>query len=154
MAKDQIFLTKEGLKKLQGEYEHLATIKRKEIAERIRTAREMGDVSENAEYNAAREEQGFVEGRIAELEEILGGAEVADEEKTDGAVKVGSRVGVVIDGEEDTYTIVGSVEAAPEYNKISYESPVGKALLGKKVGDEVEVKLPDATLCYKVREVK
>lgn len=153
MSEEKVYLTKEGLAKLQKEYQHLTTVRRKEIAERIQAARELGDLSENAEYQAARDEQGFVEGRIVELEEILKGAEVIEKGESDGIIRVGSSVTVEIEGEEDVFTIVGSAEAEPEYGKISNESPVGKALLRKKSGDKVEVSLPNATLRYKIKKV-
>jgi transcription elongation factor GreA len=139
MEKDKVFLTREGLGKLKKEYEHLVNVKRKEVAVRIGKAREYGDISENSEYDTAREEQSFVEGRVLELEDILRNCQVIDPGKKSEAVQVGSKVCVEVDGEEDEFVIVSSVEADPMQGKISNESPVGKALLGAKVGDVVTI---------------
>lgn len=150
----QVYVTQDGLEKLRVEYEDLTKNKRKEIAERIASARELeasDDVS--AEYEAAREEQSFIEGRIIELEEILKNATVIDHKNGAKIVEVGSTVTVSIDGEHETYTIVGSVEAEPGSGKISHESPVGQALLGLKVGDEVSVATPTTTLKYKIKKI-
>jgi transcription elongation factor GreA len=137
MEKDKIFLTKQGLEKLKKEYEDLTKVRRKEVTKRIARAREFGDISENSEYDSAREEQSFIEGRIIELEEILRNAKVITQTENPNVIQVGSRVRVQVNNEEDEFVIVSSVEADPMQGKISDQSPVGKALLGAKVGDIV-----------------
>lgn len=149
---EKIYITAEGLEKLKQELDHLRNVKRKEVTERIAKAREYGDISENSEYDTARDEQSFTEGRILEIESLLKRSEII-EEKHIGIVQIGSTVTVEIDGEKDTYHIVGTMEAEPESGKISHESPVGKALLGLKVGDEVDVTTPYATLHYRIKAI-
>lgn len=153
MAERDVFLTYEGLKKLEKELEQLKTVKRREIADRIKQALTFGDISENSEYDQAKNEQGQLEERIAKLEMILRNARLIDDEdiSTD-VVSIGSKV-VVKDleyDEEMEYTIVGSAEADPYQGKISNESPVGKALLGKKKDDIVEVHVPDGLIKYQI----
>lgn len=147
-------LTKEGLDKLQFELEHLRTDKRKEVAERIKTAKEYGDLSENAEYQEAKEEQSFVEGRILELESIIKSSVVADQGKTKDVVSIGSKIIVEKEGQKLEFTIVGSTEAEPANGRISIESPLGEAFVGAKVNQEVEVQLPLGKTVYKVLEIK
>jgi len=152
---NKVFVTVEGLKKFKKEHTELTEVKRPFVADRIKKAREQGDISENAEYDAAREEQAFVEGRIQELEEILRDVEVVREDtKSNGFVVVGSRVRVHMDGCEEEYHIVGAVEADPKNKKISHESPLGTALLGKKVGDVVEYNAPVGKLKFHILEIK
>lgn len=155
MAK-QILLTDEGLKKLEDELEELKTVKRKEISEKIKVALSFGDLSENSEYDEAKNEQAFVEARIAQVEAMLKNAKVLDEsELTTDAVNVGSIV-TVYDREfeeEITYNIVGSTEADPEQGRISDESPIGKALISHKVGDVVEVEVPAGILVFEIRNI-
>lgn len=139
MEKVNTFLTKEGFEKLKKEYEHLTNVRRREVTKRIVKAREYGDISENSEYDTAKEEQSFVEGRILELEDILRNAKVIDKKEKSDEVQIGSTVRVNVDGEEDEFVIVSSVEADPMKGKISDESPVGRALIGAKVGDIVTV---------------
>ena len=144
MQKD-VILTPEGLEKLKQEIEYLSTDKRREVAERIKEAREFGDISENSEYDDAKNEQAMLEARIATLEDKLRSASVIDaSELSSDVVRVGSQV-VVKDsaGKSATYTIVGSTEADPSANRLSNESPVGKALVGRKKGDAVTVQLPN-----------
>jgi transcription elongation factor GreA len=144
MQKD-VILTPEGLEKLKQEIEYLSTDKRREVAERIKEAREFGDISENSEYDDAKNEQAMLEARIATLEDKLRSASVinASELKAD-VVRVGSQVQVKDDnGKSATYTIVGSTEADPSENRLSNESPVGKALVGRKKGDTAKVTLPN-----------
>ena len=152
---DKVLLTKEGLDKLKTEYDELVNVKRKEVTEKIARAREFGDLSENSEYDTAREEQSFIEGRIMELEEILSHARVIEAVSASGGseVGIGSRVKVHIDGEDDEFVIVSSVEANPMEGKISVESPVGKALLGAKVGDVITVS-STIKATYKVLDIK
>ncbi|WP_040213805.1 transcription elongation factor GreA [Clostridium polynesiense] len=150
-------MTYEGVKKLEDELEFLKTVKRKEITEKIKVALGYGDLSENSEYDEAKNEQAFTEGRIIQLENMLKNAEVVDESdiSTD-VVSIGSIVKVKdfeLD-EEDEYTIVGSAEADPMENKISNESPVGKALMRKKVGDIVEVSVPGGTNKFEILEIR
>src|SRR6478672_11419943 len=151
MQKD-VILTPEGLEKLKQEIEYLSTTKRREVAERIKEAREFGDISENSEYDDAKNEQAMLEARIATLEDKLRSASVIDaKELSADVVRVGSQVHVKDDkGKELAYTIVGSTEANPSENKLSNESPVGKALLGHKKGETVTVQLPSG----KARELK
>ena len=152
MQKD-VILTPEGLEKLKAEIEYLSTEKRREVAERIKEAREFGDISENSEYDDAKNEQAMLEARIASLEDKLRSASVIDaSELSADVVRVGSLVTVEDQGARRTleYTIVGSTEANPSQNRLSNESPVGKALLGHKAGDAVSVQLPSG----KVRELK
>mgnify|MGYP001214634060 CR=1 FL=1 len=151
MQKD-VILTPEGLEKLKQEIEYLSTIKRREVAERIKEAREFGDISENSEYDDAKNEQAMLESRIAALEEKLRSASVIDaSELSPDVVRVGSNVHVTDEkGKKLQYTIVGSTEADPSANKLSNESPVGKALVGRKKGDAVIVHLPNG----KQRELK
>ena len=149
------FLTKEGFQKLQEELDHLRKVKRQEVADRLHEAMEGGELIENAEYEAAKNEQAFVEGRIQELEMLLATARVIEEDKKKKAdnVQVGSTVTIKEDGlEEETYTIVGAAEANPREGKISNESPMGKAILNHRAGDEVQVETPDGA--YTVRIVK
>lgn len=136
--KVKTLLTAEGLEKLKKEYDLLVNTKRKEVTQRIAKAREYGDISENSEYDTARDEQSFIEGRIMELNEILKEAKVVEHKQSD-QVDIGSRVIVEANGEQDEFEIVSSVEANPFEGRISNESPVGKALLGTKVGDSVTV---------------
>ena len=143
MQKD-VILTEEGLQNLKEELEHLQGAKRREVAERIKEAREFGDISENSEYDDAKNEQAMLEARIAQLEERLRGARVLDpgELGTD-MVRVGSKVDVTDDkNKKQSFVIVGATEASPP-ERLSNESPVGKALMGHKKGDEVEVALPN-----------
>ena len=144
MQKD-VILTPEGLERLKQEIEYLSTEKRREVAERIKEAREFGDISENAEYEFAKNEQAMLEARIASLEDKLRSASVIDaKELSADLVRVGSLVNVKDEGSGKSmqYTIVGSTEANPSENKLSNESPVGKALLGKKRGEIVSVPVP------------
>jgi transcription elongation factor GreA len=139
-----VLLTPEGLDKLKLEIEHLSTTRRREVAERIKEARDFGDISENSEYDDAKNEQAMLEARIATLEDKLRSASVIDaKELSPDVVRVGSQVHVKDDkGKSLSYTIVGSTEADPSANRLSNESPVGKALVGRKKGDNVTVILP------------
>lgn len=149
------FLTKEGFDKLQDELEYLRKTKRQEVADRLHEAMEGGELIENAEYEAAKNEQAFVEGRIQELEILLATARVIEEDKKKkgDTIQVGSTVTIQEDGlEEETYTIVGAAEANPRDGKISNESPMGKAILTHRVGDDVQVETPNGS--YTIRIVK
>ena len=153
----QFIMTYEGVKKLEEELEYLKTVKRKEITEKIKVALGYGDLSENSEYDEAKNDQAFTEGRILQLENMLKNAEVVDESEipTD-TVSVGSIVKVKdYDFDEEVeYTIVGSAEADPMNFRISNESPVGKGLIGKKVGDVVEVNVPDGVSKFEVLDIR
>lgn len=148
-----IQLTKEGLEKLKVELKELLEAKRPEVAKRIQTARENGDISENAEYDSARLEQSTVESRIGELEEIIRNAKVSDVKIDKDVVGLGAKVTVHIDGDEDTFHLVGAPEANPSEKKISHESPLGIALLGKKVGEKVGVDAPVGKLTYTIKRI-
>ncbi len=157
MEKDlEIIVTKEGFAKLKAEHEVLVGQKRKEVAEKIKSARELGDISENSEYDSARDEQAMVEGRIGELEDILKRVVVKGESGHRGRnqVSIGSRVRIHLEGEDMEYEIVGATEADPLANKISHESPLGQALIGRKVGDRIVVEAPVGDLTYTIIEVK
>ncbi|MBM7615995.1 transcription elongation factor GreA [Alkaliphilus hydrothermalis] len=153
----EVVLTVNGLKKIEDELEQLKTVRRKEVAERIKQAIAFGDISENSEYDEAKNEQAQMEERILKLESMLKKARVIDEDDiTLDVVSVGVTVQVkdLEFDEEVEYTIVGSAEADPYELKISNESPVGRSLLGKKVGDIVEVQIPDGITKYEVLEIK
>ncbi|HEY8487032.1 MAG TPA: transcription elongation factor GreA [Limnochordales bacterium] len=154
-----IVLTPEGLRRLERELEELRTVRRPQVARRIKQALEFGDISENAEYDAAKAEQAFVEGRIAALEAILGRARVIraeDGQWQDSTVGIGSRVRLkdLQTGEEWDFVLVSPAEADPSENRLSYQSPVGKAILGKSVGSVVEVDAPAGRLEYQVLAVE
>ncbi len=155
MANQPIYLTAEGLTKLEEELEYLRTVKRQEVAQRLHEAMEDGELIENAEYEAAKNEQAFVEGRILELERILAQARIIERDGKSDKVRVGSTVVVQEDGKKpETYTIVGAAEANPKEGLISNESPVGRALLDHKVGDEVVVEAPAGKLRLKIVKIK
>ncbi len=156
MAKETI-VTKEGLKKLEQELEELKTIKRKEVAEKIKVARGFGDLSENSEYDEAKNEQAIVEGRIAELEAQLKNVRVLDESELNNTnVHVGSTVTVHFKGKKTdvTYSIVGSTEADPLGGKISDESPIGRALIGHAEGDTIEVEIPSGEVTLTIKKIE
>lgn len=152
MAKKEFFVSAEGITKLREELEDLVRVQRKKIAAALKEAKEFGDLSENASWDDAKERQAFIEGRISEIENILKNA-VAIEKGKGGAVSVGSTVHVELETGEQKFEIVGSTEANPEQGRISNESPIGRALLGKKPGDEVEVEVPAGTMTYKIKKV-
>ena len=153
----EVILTPEGFKKLKEEIEYLSTVRRREIAERIRVAREFGDIAENAEYDDAKNEQAMLEARIAKLEERLAAARVIEKKEiAKDVVSVGSKVKLrdVTAKQTVEYYIVGSAEANPTQNKLSNESPVGKAIIGRKKGEVVEVAAPRGSLKFKILEIK
>ncbi|MCL5411960.1 MAG: transcription elongation factor GreA [Patescibacteria group bacterium] len=156
MKKEEIYLTQEGLEKLKKEYDELVTTKRRDVIERIAHAREFGDISENSEYDLAREEQSFVEGRIIELEEVLKHARVIEDSGTEGISKIvslGSKVKIHIDGDDEEFIIVDAPEADPSKRYISHDSPLGRALMGRKAGEKVEVEAPIGKLTYAILAV-
>jgi transcription elongation factor GreA len=151
--KKQFYLTKEGIAELKAELEGLVKL-RGPIAERIKTAREFGDLSENAEYSSARQEQERTEGRIAEVEHILQNVEVIKKPKGDSKVQLGATVQLkTATGKKKEFQVVGTVEADPLNGKVSDESPIGKAMLNKKVGDTVEIVTPAETVSYKITDI-
>ncbi|HZG87587.1 transcription elongation factor GreA [Paenibacillus sp.] len=157
MTEKEVILTQEGLKKLEEELEHLKSVKRREVAERIKIAIGYGDISENSEYEDAKNEQAFIEGRIITLEKMLRNARIINEEDVDtDTVSIGSIVTLEDLEYKDTveYTIVGSAESDPLHNKISNESPVGKAILGKSKGSIVDVSVPAGVIQYKIIDIK
>ncbi|OEG00322.1 transcription elongation factor GreA [Vulcanibacillus modesticaldus] len=157
MADKEVILTPSGLKKLEEELEYLKSVKRHEVAERIKTAIGYGDISENSEYDDAKNEQAFIEGRIITLEKMLRNARVINEDEVEtDVVSVGSTVKLkdLEYNEIVEYTIVGSAESDPMANKISNESPVGKALLGKQKGAIVDVNVPAGIIQYEILDIK
>ena len=149
-----VYLTQEGFTRLDGELEHLRTVKRPEVSERIRRSKDMNDVTDNAEYDEAKSEQSFIEGRIAELEMTLAAAQIIHDGASTEYVGLGSRVTVVDDdGEEEKYRIVGSMEADPKRGLISNESPFGRALLGKKPGESATVVAPGGSFNLTVVQI-
>jgi len=152
---NNIYLTSEGIEKVRVELELLTNIKRPEIAKRLRAAIEMGDLSENADYISAKEDQAFLEGRIWELEYILKNVVAIEENNNREYVEIGSEVVVKEEGyPEETFFILGSKEADPEEGKISYESPIGRALLKHKVGEIVRVETPAGYINFKIIKIK
>ncbi len=157
MSDKEVLLTQDGLKRLEDELESLKSVKRREVAERIKVAIGYGDISENSEYEDAKNEQAFIEGRIITLEKMLRNARIINSDEIDlETVSIGSKV-VVEDlefGDTMEYTIVGTAESDPLNNKISNESPVGKAIIGKKKGTTVEVNVPAGIIQYKIVDIK
>lgn len=156
MSDKEVLLTSEGLAKIERELEHLKTVRRREVAARIKQALEFGDISENSEYDDAKNEQAFVEGRILQYEKMLRNARVIDGEAgAEGVVALGSRIMLKDLESGDTFecTIVGSAEADPAEAKISNESPVGRAVLGRKSGEVVEVSAPVGLIKYQIMEI-
>ena len=157
MAEKEVLLTLDGLKNLEEELENLKSVKRREVAERIKVAIGYGDISENSEYEDAKNEQAFIEGRIITLEKMLRNARIINNEDVDtDTVSVGSKV-TLIDvefGDEVQYSIVGTAESNPAAHKISNESPVGKAILGKQKGSTVDVTVPAGVIQYKIVDIQ
>ncbi|WP_042458652.1 transcription elongation factor GreA [Neobacillus dielmonensis] len=157
MAAEKVFpMTQAGKEKLEQELEQLKTVKRKEVVERIKIARSFGDLSENSEYDSAKEEQAFVEGRITTLENMIRNAKIIEGGELADSVSLGSSVTFVElpDGEEETYTIVGSAEADPFEGKISNDSPIAKSLIGRKVGEQVTVQTPGGEMSVRIVSIK
>jgi len=156
MLDRKVMVTEEGLKKVQEELYYLKSVKRKEIAEKIRNAVTFGEIAENAEYNSVKNEQSFIEGRILALEKIIENYELIDKEENPDCVLLGSEVLIkdMKSAKECTYTILDYVESEPDCGKISISSPIGRALLGKKKGDLVEVRVPAGHVKYKILDIK
>jgi len=148
------FLTQKGLEELKEELEELKKVKRPDVVVRLSAAREMGDLSENAEYTAAREELAFIDNRLDELEMLLKQAVVIDGKHNTQVIELGSEVTLTVNGKQEVFTLVGEWEADPMEKKISHESPLGKALMGKTVGDEIEVDAPAGKIIYKIVSIK
>lgn len=146
-------LTKSGYDELVSELDELKLVKRPAAVKRVQTAREFGDLAENAEYHAAREELNFIDGRIDELEDILMRAKVVIGKKSTDKVDIGCKVTVAVNGTSHVYAVVGEWEADPAEKKISHDSPLGRALLGRKVGDKVEVEAPAGTILYHIKKI-
>jgi len=154
MTQKKFDITQEGLEKLKAEYEQLISVRRKDVADTIKRAREMGGTENNAEYEDAKNEQAFIEGRISSLENIILNALIIESPRLPGVVELGDNVLIQNqDGKIDRYTIVGTTEASLVDGKISCESPVGKALLGKKKGEKVEVRTPSGLIKLQIIEV-
>ena len=157
MKEKPVYVTEEGLEALKAELDELVNVKRPALAERLHFAIKQGDLSENADYIAAKEEQGFLEGRILELKAAIRNARIIEKRHgADGKVTLGSHVTVREEGleEPETYHVVGPTEANPREGKISHESPLGRALLGHKVGDEVTVRAPVGTIHFNILKVE
>src|SRR6476620_11207982 len=156
LATEKVFpMTLAGKEKLAQELEYLKTVKRKEVVERIKIARSFGDLSENSEYDSAKEEQAFVEGRITTLDNMIRNAKIIEDEGNSNIVSLGKTVTFVElpDGEEESYTIVGSAEADPFEGKISNDSPIAKSLLGKQVDDKVTVQTPGGEMYVQIVKI-
>lgn len=154
---DDIYLTPEGAQKLREELDNLINVARPDLAARLRAAIQMGDLSENADYHAAKQEQGFLEGRILEIEDKLRRAVIIDTDSRDTSiVQIGHKVTVLVDGEDDeeSYQIVGTAEADPRKQRISYESPMGRAIIGHKVGDWLAFDTPNGKLGVKIVKIE
>lgn len=147
-------LTKQGFEKLKNELEELKNKKKPAVLERLTKARAMGDLSENSEYTSAREELNFIEERIQEIEEILKNAKIAENPNNDDTVELGETVVIEKNNEKFVYTIVGEYEADPINGKISVGSPIGKSLIGRKIGEIVEIETPRGKIVYKILEIK
>lgn len=157
MSEKETLVTEEGLQKLKEELEHLITVKRPEVVEKIKVARSFGDLSENSEYDAARNEQAFIESRIQQLQKMIRNAKIIDaSQEASDVVTIGRTVifQELPDGELEEYTIVGSTEADPLAGKISNDSPMAKGLLGRKKGEEVSIHTPSGEIRVKIIEVK
>ncbi len=150
---NKVQFTQEGFDKLKDEHDKLKGSVREKAVIRLQTARSMGDLSENSEYTAAKEDLAFVEGRIRELEELMKQAEIVQHEPTSTGVDIGDTVTVEVNGTKDKFQIVGEFEANPLEKKLSTTSPIGKALLGKKMGESVQVHVPAGTITYKIVSV-
>ncbi len=154
MPNKEVILTQEGLEKLKAELKNLKEKDRKEVIGRIKTAKEFGDLSENSEYDDAKNEQAFIEGRIQELELMIKQAKIVASSKGSDIIGLGSTIEVEVEGDKETYFIVGPTESDPVSGKISSESPVGKALIGSKKGAKVTIQTPDGSVEYKVLAIK
>ena len=156
-SKKKVYVTREGLEELKKEFDDLSNVKRAQVLERVSAARSMGDLSENSEYTAAREELSLIDGRIEELADIIKTANLIEENHHTGkkaAIELGSSITLSVSGKKELFNLVGEWEADPKNKKISHESPLGKALMGKMIGDKVEVEAPAGKLIYTVVSIK
>lgn len=155
MTSDKTYLTPEGREQLERELRELIEVQRPEIAQKLKEAVAQGDLKENADYHDAKERQGFIEGKIQDIESKLRSAVIIERDGSSDIVQIGDTVTIREDGtkEDETYTIVGAAEAQPTEGKISNESPIGKALLGAKKGDKVVVQTPDGKIKFKIRKI-
>ena len=151
---NQTYLSPEGIETLKKELQELKTKKRQEIARRLQEAKDLGDLSENAEYFEAKEAQSLNENRIAELEELLKNAVVIKTPSAEDVVRIGSTIETKSNSNTEVFSLVGSAEAKPQEGKISNESPLGRAFLGKRAGDEIEIKTPGGTVKYKIIKIE
>ncbi len=156
MDKKKVFVTKQGLEELKNEHEELVKVKRPEVVERVAAARAMGDLAENSEYTAAREELSLIDGRIEEIAEIIKNAVLIQEKNgsADKKVQLGSKVTVNINGKKESFTLVGEWEADPNEKKISHASPLGQALLGRARGEKIQVEAPAGKITYTVVSIE
>jgi transcription elongation factor GreA len=157
MDRKKVFVTREGLEELKKELSDLTDVKRPQVLERVSAARSMGDLAENSEYTAAREELSLIDGRIEELAEIIKNANLIEENHKKGkgaTIELGSEITVSINGKKEQFALVGEWEADPKNKKISHESPLGKALIGKAIGEKVEVEAPAGKVVYTVVGIK
>ncbi len=154
MSDKEVYLTKEGYEKLKKELDFYKTVRRKEVARRIAEAKDFGDLAENSEYEEAKNEQAFLEGKIAELEKMVKIAKVKEKCDNNDRVEIGCQVRIQSPKNEETYHIVGSAEIDPRAGKISSDSPIGSALLGRSVGDKILVRIPAGEVEYTVVEIK
>lgn len=153
-ASKEFYLTKDGVEQLKAELEDLTKNQRVKIAARLKEAKEYGDLSENIQWDDAKDQQSFIEGRISEIEHILKNAKVIQSPRKKDKVDLGSTVHLEVENGVQKYTIVGSTEASPEEGKISNESPIGKALLGRAKGEEVEISVPSGTITYRIADIQ
>lgn len=154
MSDQKMYVSREGLERFKQELDGLTNVKRKEIIERIERAKELGDLSENAEYAAAKDEQAFTEGRILELQDMITRAEIINSSGRVDLVNVGSKVKVKTDEVETEYEIVGVAEADPLTGKISNESPLGRSFLGRRIGDKIQIQIPKGMVTYTILEIR
>jgi len=150
----KVYLTKQGLRELKKEYKELIEVKRPQFVVRISHAREMGDLAENSDYQDARDKLRFLDDRIAELQKVLSKAVVVEKEKNPQKIGLGCRVSVRTNGKKQVFILVSELEADPTSQKISYQSPLGRAFMGKKVGEKVEVATPSGKAVYKVEKIE
>lgn len=155
-AQEKVYLTPEGREELREELDELVNVRRPALAERLRKAIAQGDLSENADYKAAKEEQSFLEGRIQKIEAMLRRAEIIEETQSSEEVSLGSHVTVVEEGRQgpETFRIVGTAEADPINGRVSHKSPMGKALLGRQIGDVVTVEAPGGTIAFRITDIE
>ncbi len=153
-AKREFYVTKDGLAKLQAELEDLTKNQRPQVAKELKEAKEYGDLSENASWDSAKDHQAFVEGRIAEVEQIIRHAVIIKAPRSSEKVAIGSKVHLELEEGKQIYTIVGSQEANPVEGRISNESPIGQALMGRSKGEEIEINVPSGTMTYKITHIE